>query len=330
MAQNAAHVRDGLIIGKFMPPHAGHQYLIDYARARVEHLTIIIFTKSHEPIPGHLRVEWLREIAADADMLHVTDEYAVDFNRADAWEFWTRSIRQVYPAGPDLLFSSEDYGDELARRLSACHVLVDPERKQVPISSTRVRERPFECWEFISPSVRAYYAKRICILGAESTGKTTLAAALAKHYNTVWVPEYAREYLESSNRPCELSDMVPIAEGQVRSEDWLARQANRVLICDTNLLATMLWSEHYWGFMPERIRQLADARHYDLYLIADLGVPWIADGLRDSPNYREWFHARYVSELEKRGQAYVILSGTFEERMQGACHAIDRSLREPA
>lgn len=326
MAENLARVPRGLIIGKFMPPHAGHQYLIDYARARVEHLTIILFSKSAEPIPGDLRVQWLREIASDAEVLHVTAEHAVDFQSADAWDFWTRSIRQVYLHRPDIVFSSEEYGEELARRLGARHVLVDPERKYIPISSTRIREHPLECWEFLSPGVRAYYVKRVCILGAESTGKTTLAMALAKHYNTIWVPEYAREYLEAVNRPCELSDMVPIADGQVALEDSLARQANRVLICDTNLLVTMTWSEHYWGLVPDRIRQLADRQRYDLYFVTDLDIPWVGDGLRDRPNAREWFHTRYIHGLEERSLSYVVLSGTHEERMARACQAIDRAI----
>jgi HTH-type transcriptional repressor of NAD biosynthesis genes len=240
--KNAAGDRRGLIIGKFMPPHRGHQYLIEFARARVDHLTILLFSKSAEPVPGELRAQWLREIAGDVPVLHLTDEHPVDFQNPAIWDRWMASIRRVYPQGPDVLFSSEAYGDELARRLGAQHVRVDPERTHVPVSGRQIRQHPTRYWDFILPPARSYYAKRICILGAESTGKTTLAAALADRFQTVWVPEYAREYLEAKNRACEWSDMVPIAEGQIALEERLARQANRILICDTNLLATMLWS----------------------------------------------------------------------------------------
>lgn len=309
-----------------MPPHRGHQYLIEFARARVEQLTIILFSKSSEPIPGELRAAWLREFAGDAAVLHVTEEHPVDFQNPAIWDWWIAAIRRVYPQGPDMLFSSEVYGEELAWRLGAQHVMVDMERKQVPVSGTQIREHPMQYWDFIVPPARGYYAKRVCILGAESTGKTTLAAALAERFQTVWVPEYAREYLEAKQGACEWSDMVPIAEGQVALEDALARQANRLLICDTNLIATMLWSEHYWGAIPDRIQALHAGRRYDLNLITDVDVPWQRDDLRDSPHMREWFHARYQSELRTQLVPFQILSGPLPERIEQACRAIEQLL----
>ncbi|HXG65858.1 MAG TPA: hypothetical protein VNO70_12195 [Blastocatellia bacterium] len=142
-----------------MPPHRGHQFLIEYARSRADHLTVIIFTKSHEPMPGSLRAEWMRQLFPEVSVLHVTEEHPMDFGDPAIWDLWIAAIRKVYPEGPDFVFSSEEYGEELARRLGAQHITVDPDRRQVPVSATMIRERPFAYWDFIPPPVRDYFAR---------------------------------------------------------------------------------------------------------------------------------------------------------------------------
>src|SRR5206468_3288238 len=150
----------GLVIGKFMPPHAGHQYLFTAAQAQVQALHIVLFSKAHEPIPGALRLAWLRELAPTASVWHVTREHPIDFNDAPAWDFWVGAIREVLPCRPEVVFSSEDYGDELARRLDARHIAVDPARAHVPISATLIRARPLAHWRYVSAPVRRYYLAR--------------------------------------------------------------------------------------------------------------------------------------------------------------------------
>jgi HTH-type transcriptional regulator, transcriptional repressor of NAD biosynthesis genes len=316
---------EGLVIGKFMPPHLGHAYLIRQAQAQVEHLTVVVFTKSAEPIPGHLRVEWLKEMCPGVTFRHVTAEHPVDFQSEAVWQLWIQEIRHVVPQRIDLVFSSETYGDELARRLGAQHRLVDPARQNVPVSSARVRDKPLDYWDYLTPGVRAYYAHRVAILGAESTGKTTLAQNLARHFNTAWVPEYARGYLEARGGVCTLEDMPVIARGQAAAEDRLARDANRLLICDTELLTTALWHERYWGWCPDEIYQMAVERapRYRLFLLCDNALPWMDDGLRDSPGHREWFQQRFLEELQQRPWPYVVLSGSYAERTAEAVRAVE-------
>ena len=116
----------GLIIGKFMPPHAGHVRLVEFAARRVDRLSLVVFTKAHEPIPGELRLAWLRELFPDVELLPVTQDGRVDYASPAAWDFWVAAIREVHPAAPDLVFTSEAYGDELARdrkstRLNSSH-----------------------------------------------------------------------------------------------------------------------------------------------------------------------------------------------------------------
>jgi len=150
----------GLVIGKFMPTHAGHLFLFAVAQAQVDELHIVLFSKAHEPIPGHLRLAWLRELLPNAAVWHVTRAHRVDFDDAAAWDFWVSAIRDVLPREPDVVFSSEDYGDKLARRLSARHVVVDPGRCRVPVSATQIRARPLSYWRYLPPPVRRYYLLR--------------------------------------------------------------------------------------------------------------------------------------------------------------------------
>ena len=324
--------RHGLIIGKFMPPHHGHAYLIRQAQAQVERLTVVIFTKQAEPLPGLQRVEWLREMCPEVEIRHITAEHAVDFESDAVWRFWVQTIRAAVPEPVDCVFSSEAYGAELAQRLGATHVLVDRERQQVPVSGTRVRQQPLAYWQYLTPGVRAYYARRVAILGAESTGKTTLASHLAEHFQTVWVPEFARAYLAARDGVCTVEDMPVIARGQVEAEERLAREANRLLICDTELLTTALWHERYWGWCPDDLARLARQRaaRYRLFLLCDNAVPWVDDGLRDSPGHREWFQTRFLRELREQHWPHVVLSGGYAARTAAAIRAVEALLDDNA
>jgi HTH-type transcriptional repressor of NAD biosynthesis genes len=318
----------GMILGKFMPPHRGHQHLIDYARKLTRRLTVLVCSLKSEPIPGHIRFEWMKELYPDLNIVHVTDENPSEpHEHPEFWKIWIDTIRRRMPTSPDAVFTSESYGDELARRLGARHVLVDLSRERVPVSATKIRANPFEHWSYIPDCVRPYFVKRVAVIGAESTGKTTLARNLAEHYKTVWVPEYAREYLDNKNAHCELSDIPHIAKGQMESESRLARRSNRVMFCDTDLMTTTVWSDHYFGQCPEWIKQAADEHNYDLCLLTDIDVPWIADPQRDRPHMRDYFHDLFRRELESRQRRFAIINGSFDERFKKAIRAVDDLLK---
>ncbi len=319
----------GLIIGKFLPPHAGHQALIDFASTQVDHLTLVLFSKSAEPISGSLRAGWLRELYPALELHHIDRDAPVDFASPAAWDFWVAALRAAHPAPVDLVFSSEPYGPELARRLSARHVAFDPDRRAVPITATQIRQDPFTHWRFLAPPVRPYFVRRVAIVGAESTGKTTLAQALAAHFATVWVPEFARAYLLARGAVATEPDMLTIAQGQAEAEDHLARQANRLLICDTNVLTTQLWYEHYFGAPPATLSRLATERTAHLYLLCAPDVPWVPDALRDSPAERGWFHQRFQQALDAQNLPTVTLSGPFAGRLAPAVAAVAALLAPP-
>ena len=324
MEKDATKYKTGMILGKFMPVHKGHQHLIEFALGKVEHLTVIVGSLASEPIPGRLRYEWVKELYPNVSVVHCTDENPqYPHEHPDFWAIWVQSIRRFLPEGPDAVITSEDYGEELARQLGAVHLPCDLSRSVVPVSATLIRDDPYTNWQFIPEPVRPYYAKRVVVYGPESTGKTTLAARLAAHYDTVWVPEFARSYLDAMGRWVEFSDIPLIARGQTSSEDALARQANRVLICDTDLITTCVYSRHYFQDCPREVREEADRRQYDLYLLLDIDVPWIEDWQRPDPESRDEFFDRFKRELDSRGRRYVLISGSYEERFTASVQAID-------
>jgi NadR type nicotinamide-nucleotide adenylyltransferase len=245
----------------------------------------------------------------------------------DFWDLWRSALLRVLPRRPGHVFASEPYGWRLAEELGATFVPVDGARSAVPVSGTSVRSNPAANWEYIPRCVRPYFVKRVCVFGPESTGKTTLARRLAEHFGTAWVPEYARTLLEAGGREVRADDMELIACGQAASEDALARNANRVLVADTDPLATFVWSEILFGTVPPAVRELADTRAPDLYLLTEADVPWVADPVRYLPNGGRAFFERCRAELDARGRRYVVIRGGWDERFRAAAAAIEELFR---
>jgi NadR type nicotinamide-nucleotide adenylyltransferase len=172
---------------------------------------------------------------------------------------------------------------------------------------------------------------KVVLFGPESTGKTTLAADLARTYQTVWVPEYARKYLqdkwEREGLSCEPEDLLPIAIGQMRLENTLGRQANRLLVCDTDLLETKVYSEvYYGGYCDPLLEKYALENQYDLYFLTGIDVPWEADDLRDKPREREEMFSHFREALVESNRSFVILRGNRQERLEKARFHIDKLL----
>jgi len=174
---------------------------------------------------------------------------------------------------------------------------------------------------------------RVVLFGPETTGKTTLSKALARYYNSVWVPEYAREYLQdkwnNERKTCEPSDLLPIALGQMYLENELSQKTNTVLICDTNLLETKVYSEAYYsGSCDPLLEKFAIKNEYDLYLLTYIDVPWEADDLRDKPNAREKMFQAFEDQLKKHKKPYVLLKGSKTERFKLAIREINKLIKQ--
>ncbi len=175
-------------------------------------------------------------------------------------------------------------------------------------------------------TAKALLVKRVAIVGPECTGKTALSHALAMHYHTEWVPEFARTYIDQLDRPYQQADLLTIACGQLESEERLTTTANRVLICDTTLLVIKVWSEFRFRLCDPEILRMLKAQHYDQYFLTDIDVPWEEDPQREHPDKREFFLDLYRDELTRLAVPFTTLSGTLRQRLNTAIPIIDSLL----
>lgn len=178
---------------------------------------------------------------------------------------------------------------------------------------------------------------RVVLYGPESTGKTMLSQQLAEHFGCLWVPEFARGYLETkrayydpygrkADEICQPQDIPPIVIGQIASEDAFLEQTKNLLVCDTNPLMTYVYNKYYFHQDDQWITDVVTQRQYDLYLLTNIDIPWVADSLRDRPDQREELYALFKSELDKRKFPYTVVQGNYESRLKICIQAVDQAL----
>ncbi len=263
----------GFVVGKFYPPHRGHRHLIQTARRGCDRLVVLLPHHPSQTIPGELRQAWLREIHPDCEIHLVPDELD------DAPEPWARFTVQHLGRAPDVVFSSEDYGPPFAAAMGARHVMVDRDRDAFPISGTAVRAAPLDHLEWLEPCVRAWLVRRVVLIGAESTGKTTLAQRLARHYDTTWVPEVGREYWEAKIRetlpygrfPRWAVEAAEAANAEAESGDADAREADGTSLGASGDAPTAELSSAEFRFIAaeQQRRENAAARAANRVLVCD-------------------------------------------------------------
>ena len=164
---------------------------------------------------------------------------------------------------------------------------------------------------------------RVVLTGSESTGKTTLAEQLARHYAAELVPEFVRGYAESKGGGIEFSDHGPIARGQIALEDEHIARGAGLVVQDTDLLSTVVYCRHYFGVCPPWIEEAAAARRPDLYLLCDIDLDWVADGVRDRGHMREEMQQLFRDAVLASGVATATVTGIGLERLERAVDAID-------
>ncbi len=305
----------GLVIGKFMPVHAGHIALIEFARKQCDQLIVSMSYTRADPIDPQQRFAWIKEIFKNDP--NIIPEISVDdfddesLPLNERTKIWADFLKRRFPK-IDLIFSSEEYGDYLARHLGATHKLYDLKRERISISATKIREQPFQFWSFIPELVRPYFIKVICFYGPESTGKSTMAKHIAEIYNTEFVPEVAREMISSNE--FNLEDIIRIGKAQTQRIEDKLKTANKILFCDTDLITTQIYSLQYLWTVPEILFDLEKEIHYDKYFLFDIDVPWVADGLRDLGTQREKMMKVFEDELVKRNIQPIRVKGNWEER----------------
>jgi len=321
--------------------------LIDAALAACDTMLVIGYTKPG--FPGYepaLRDGWIAQLYPQVQRL-VVDEASLPLlcrqrgitplpfpadgaPDAEQRAFAAWLCLDVCGVEADAVFTSEDYGDGFAEALTqyfrvrtgradpVTHVCVDPARTRIPISGTAIRRDPHAHRAFLDPRVYAHFVDRVCLLGGESSGKTTLAAALADHLGTVWVPEVGRTRWEAQGGRLDYSDMRAIAEDQLALEDRLALQAQRWLVCDGSALTTAFYSEHDYGAVDPALRAMA-ARPYAHTFVCAPDFPFVQDGTRRDAAFRATQHRWYLDKLNSAGVPYTVLHGLLAARIARTC-----------
>lgn len=323
----------GVVIGKFHPFHSGHRHLIDAALEQCDRVLVIVCARADQPLPGELRVDWISKSVPSAKVVLV-DQDATGLEDDDT-AGWAELTIEAHGGPPAAVFTSESYGDAYAAALGAAHISVDPGRLAFPVSGTAVSADPLASLALLPAEVRSSFARRVCVLGAESTGKTTVAEGLAGALGTIWLPEYGRPFTELERPPGSewaSDDFLHIARIQGWFEDFLAGQADRVLVCDTDLFVTARFHDVYLKDpAPTALEEAAALRHYDVFLLCDLGTPFRQDRgqtRRDGPQ-RTWMHEQYLAYVEGSGRPWVLLDGDRHARLAQALAAVEQMEAKP-
>jgi HTH-type transcriptional regulator, transcriptional repressor of NAD biosynthesis genes len=318
----------GLFIGSFNPVHNGHIEVIKFALTQVETLTVLFCYEPDEKISTILRGQWLQSICREigqgriqiVEVCEPSLSYSKESSRAvsKAWAAYVSTKFGHF----DTVFGSEKYVEYLAEYLNCKAQVFDSQRLKTPVSSTLIRNEPFTYWEHIPSVVRPFFVKKICFFGSESTGKSTMAQILSEHYQTEWVPEMARDII--GDRRCELSDFPQIAYTQTCEVLRKTLTANKILLCDSDLIITELYARIYFNECPQIVLELQKIIHYDLYLFFEIDVPWVADGTRDlgDPEVRTRMRDLFKNALIERHIPFVTISGNWAERQAKAIEAI--------
>lgn len=325
--------RTGLVVGKFSPLHLGHEALISHALAQCDEVVVLGYSvPEHAHCGAEPRRRWLRERLPQARSV-VLDGPALaalapgfpplppnDAPDAQHQHYLAELLAQVLHLRVDALFASERYvhptAAVIARRQGAPvePVLFDLERRRFPISGSRLRAHPHRHRHAMAPSVYRSFVQRVCLVGGESTGKTTLAAMLARHYGSAWAAEFGREHWEARGGVLTRDDLLHIARVQVEREEGLLAAAHQYLFCDTSPLTTLCYSVAMFGERPAALVDAA-ARPYAHVFLCEPDFGFVQDGTRRDPAFREWQHRWYEHALTAATIPWTALRGTPDERL---------------
>ncbi|MBD1919756.1 AAA family ATPase [Microcoleus sp. FACHB-831] len=320
----------GLTVGKFAPFHKGHQFLIETALSQMDEVIVIIYeARETTSVPLNIRAGWIRKLYPDVQVIEAWDGPT---EVGDTPEIKKKHedyiLNRLKLQGITHFYSSEFYGEHMSLALGAVNRIVDYNRQTVPISGTQIRKDTFAYREYLHPWVYRDLITNVVFLGAPSTGKTTLASRLAQEYDTVWMPEYGREYWEKHqvNRRLSLEQLVEIASEHLNREEELLYQANRYLFTDTNAITTYMFSLYYHNTAERQLAELANraASRYDLVFVCDVDIPYDDTWDRSGDVNRRIFQKQIVNDLIVRKIPFFLVQGELETRVKYVKGVLDK------
>lgn len=318
----------GLILGKFAPLHRGHQRLIEIALQENDRVIVMPY---HAPdvttIPLPVRAGWIRQCFPQVEILEAWDGPLETGDTQEIKQMHEHYLpRRLDGRKVDRFYSSEFYGEHVSQALNAIDRRIDPERMEIPISASAIRKDPYAHREFLEPFVYRDLIIQVVFLGAPSTGKTSLARALAEQHQTVWMPEYGLEYWlqHQQDRRLSLEQLLELAEGHIEREEQLIQQANRYLFIDTDATTTAMFSRYYHNRVHPELATLADAcrERYDLFFLCSDDIAYEETWDRSGDTFRTVFQQQTEADLRQRKIPFISLSGPLEKRLERVNRAL--------
>lgn len=323
----------GLTLGKYAPLHKGHQLVIETALQEMDHLYVMVYDCPEVTgIPTPVRAGWVRRLYPQVTVVECYDCSATTGYTPEIMRMQENYILgHMRDKNITHFYSSEPYGEHVSIALQAVNRSVDIDRRLVPVSGTRIRENPYTARHYLHSLVYRDHIINAVFLGAPSTGKSTLVEHLASRFNTVFMPEFGKEYWEQNqvNRRLSLEQLVEIAEGHLEREEKMLQQANNYLFTDTNAMTTRIFSHHYHGTALQKLEEMAalNQKRYDLFFLCDTDIPYDDTWDRSGEMNRDFLQNEIIKDLQARHVPFITLSGdvaTRTDRVQNALQAFDK------
>lgn len=323
------------VFGKFLPFHKGHEAMINFALTKCDRLTVLICCSDKEKIPGAVRRNWIEKTFEQEARLQINIyEYSenelpnTSVSSVQVSAIWAGIFKKEL-VGHSLLITSEPYGEYVASFMNIRHIAFDVDRIQIPVSASAINDDLFQNWKYLPAAVKPYYAKKVVILGTESTGKTTLTEDLTKHFNCTAVMEAARDIIANSNSFC-FDDLHLVAKEHAKRIEQAMTGESPLVIIDTDIHITKSYARFVFDRELIVSNEIYESNLASLYLYLDKDVAYFQDGTRLNEMERNQIDASHRRVLKDDEINIVEINGSWEDRFKKAVKQINQVILKKA
>lgn len=296
------------VLGKFYPLHIGHMSLIQFAQTQCDKLIVLVDNHVSYDISLSDRVKIIQKTFPHLEVRGIEEStFQEPSESSDFWNYWPKLIKQYIPEPIHSIIGSMGYVKTLAEKLNIEYIIIDNDRLGISICATEIRQNLKEKWNYLAPASKAFFTKKIAVVGAESSGKSTMCKNLARIFNTSYVPEYGRTYTEfQGDQFCENS-FIHIAQAHEAHANVLTTYAGPYFFYDTEAFVTAAWHEYFLHKENLQIEAMGKDQPIDLYILLPVQDNWVEDPVRyhKEKQEREMFYQNIKNKLIKYNKKFI-------------------------